>query len=154
MQIIREIQPNTIVNNRVDKGRMGMKGMDREGDFAGDFGTPEQEIPETGISSDWESCMTMNGSWGYKPSDRRWKSTKVLIRNLIDVVSKGGNLLLNVGPSGEGEFPPESIERLQGHGCVDQNQRGIDLWSKSQPLRKTGMGAIHEQTGCALRACV
>ena len=113
---IRGIQPNTIINNRVDKGRKGMEGMDKEGDFAGDFGTPEQEIPATGINSDWESCMTMNGSWGYKPSDKNWKSTERLIHNLIDIVSKGGNFLLNVGPDGQGLFPPESVERLAGMG--------------------------------------
>ena len=71
---IRSVKPNVIVNNRVDKGRNGMKGMDKEGSFAGDFGTPEQEVPATGIDSDWEACMTMNGSWGYKPSDKHWKS--------------------------------------------------------------------------------
>lgn len=113
---IREIQPNTIINNRVDKGRMGMEGLDMEGDFAGDFGTPEQEIPATGIDSDWESCMTMNGSWGYKPSDENWKSSTVLIQNLVDIVSKGGNFLLNVGPDAEGLFPPQSVERLAAMG--------------------------------------
>ncbi|MGS0527231.1 alpha-L-fucosidase [Zobellia nedashkovskayae] len=113
---IREIQPNTIINNRVDKGRMGMEGMDREGNFAGDFGTPEQEIPATGIDSDWESCMTMNGSWGYKPSDDNWKSSEKLIQNLVDIVSKGGNFLLNIGPDGLGQFPPESVERLKAMG--------------------------------------
>lgn len=113
---IREIQPNTIVNNRVDKGRMGMEGMDKEGTFAGDFGTPEQEIPATGIDSDWEACMTMNGSWGYKPSDEHWKSNEVLIQHLVDIVSKGGNFLLNVGPDAQGLFPPESVERLKAMG--------------------------------------
>lgn len=113
---IREIQPNTIVNNRVDKGRMGMEGMDMEGNFAGDFGTPEQEIPATGIDSDWEACMTMNGSWGYKPSDENWKSSEILIQHLVDIVSKGGNFLLNIGPDAQGLFPPESVERLEAMG--------------------------------------
>ncbi len=113
---IRAIQPNTIINNRVDKGRKGMEGLDREGNFAGDFGTPEQEIPATGIDSDWESCMTMNRSWGYKPSDANWKSSKKLIQNLIDIVSKGGNFLLNIGPDGMGLFPPESVEHLEAIG--------------------------------------
>ncbi|SIS48249.1 alpha-L-fucosidase [Zobellia uliginosa] len=123
---IRGIQPNTIINNRVDKGRMGMEGMDREGNFAGDFGTPEQEIPATGIDSDWESCMTMNGSWGYKPSDKNWKSSKKLIQNLVDIVSKGGNFLLNIGPDGLGQFPPESVERLKEIGdWTDVNGEAI-----------------------------
>ena len=114
---IRDIQPNTIVNNRVDKGRTGMDGMNNHpGEFAGDFGTPEQEIPDTGIDSDWEACMTMNGSWGYKPSDNNWKSSEDLIEKLVDIVSKGGNFLLNIGPDGFGRFPAESIRRLNAMG--------------------------------------
>jgi alpha-L-fucosidase len=113
---IRGVKPNVIVNNRVDKGRNGMEGMDKEGNFAGDFGTPEQEIPATGIDSDWESCMTMNGSWGYKPSDTNWKSSETLIQHLVDIVSKGGNFLLNIGPDASGLFPPESVERLADMG--------------------------------------
>ncbi|SHJ75869.1 alpha-L-fucosidase [Reichenbachiella agariperforans] len=114
--MILDIQPRTIVNNRVDKGRNGMEGMDKEGNFAGDFGTPEQEIPDTGIDADWEACMTMNGSWGYKPSDTNWKSSEDLIQKLVDIVSKGGNFLLNVGPDPKGNFPPESVERLADMG--------------------------------------
>ena len=113
---IRELQPNTIINNRVDKGRKGMEGMDREGNFAGDFGTPEQEIPATGIDEDWESCMTMNGTWGYKPDDTKWKSSEDLIQKLVDIVSKGGNFLLNIGPDGYGRFPAQSIRRLKAMG--------------------------------------
>ena len=114
---IRDIQPNTIVNNRVDKGRTGMDGMNNHpGEFAGDFGTPEQEIPDTGIDTDWEACMTMNGSWGYKPSDNNWKSSEDLIEKLVDIVSKGGNFLLNIGPDGFGRFPSESIRRLNAMG--------------------------------------
>jgi alpha-L-fucosidase len=65
-QFIRSIQPDIIVNNRVDKGRRGHQGMNREGVFAGDFGTPEQQIPDTGIpGEDWEACMTMNDTWGF-----------------------------------------------------------------------------------------
>lgn len=115
-KFIMDLQPNTIVNNRVDKGRNGMEGMDKEGEFAGDFGTPEQEIPATGIDSDWESCMTMNRTWGYKPDDNKWKSSEKLIQNLIDIVSKGGNFLLNIGPDGYGRFPSQSIRRLSAMG--------------------------------------
>jgi alpha-L-fucosidase len=114
---LREIQPSLIINNRVDKGRQGMKGMNKEGDFRGDFGTPEQEIPHEGFPGvDWESCMTMNTSWGYKASDDKWKSTEVLIRNLVDIASKGGNYLLNVGPTAEGLIPAPSVERLKEMG--------------------------------------
>jgi alpha-L-fucosidase len=114
---LREIQPSLIINNRIDKGRKGMAGMNKEGDFRGDFGTPEQEIPHEGFPGvDWESCMTMNTSWGYKASDQNWKSTEELIRNLVDIASKGGNYLLNVGPTAEGLIPAPSVERLKEMG--------------------------------------
>jgi alpha-L-fucosidase len=114
---VRSLAPRTIVNNRVDKGRGGMGGMSAKG-FMGDFGTPEQEIPATGIPGvDWESCMTMNDTWGYKKSDHNWKSSRTLIRNLIEVASKGGNYLLNVGPTSLGEIPAPSIDRLRDIGA-------------------------------------
>ena len=110
---MRSLKPDIIVNNRVDKGRKGMEGLTKEGDFRGDFGTPEQEIPGTGVPGmDWESCMTMNRHWGYNKADNQYKSTRDLVRKLIDIASKGGNFLLNIGPTAEGEFPPESVERL------------------------------------------
>ena len=114
---LRTIQPSLIINNRIDKGRKGMKGMNKDGDFRGDFGTPEQEILHEGLPGvDWESCMTMNTSWGYKAVDHNWKSTQQLIRNLVDIASKGGNYLLNVGPTAEGLIPDPSIERLMEMG--------------------------------------
>ncbi len=114
----RTLQPNIIVNNRVDNGRSGMAGMTKKGDYAGDYGTPEQEIPKTGFGPDsyWESCMTMNNSWGYKKGDHKWKSKQDLIHKLIDIASKGGNFLLNVGPTAEGEIPTASVERLKAIG--------------------------------------
>lgn len=109
---VRSLQPDIIINNRVDKGRAGMSGF-ASTENVGDFGTPEQEIPETGLPGvDWEVCMTMNEHWGYNAEDKNYKSTKELIHLLVDIVSKGGNFLLNVGPMGDGRFPPEAIERL------------------------------------------
>jgi alpha-L-fucosidase len=85
--------------------------------YSGDFGTPEQQIPANGLPGvDWESCMTMNTTWGFKFYDDKWKSTEVLIRNLIDIASKGGNYLLNVGPTKEGIIPAPSVERLSAMG--------------------------------------
>lgn len=144
---IREIQPNTIVNNRVDKGRRGMEGMDEEGDFAGDFGTPEQEIPATGIDSDWEACMTMNGSWGYKPSDKNWKSTDMLIEHLVDIVSKGGNFLLNIGPDPEGLFPPESVERLAAMGVWTRANGESIYAAKASPYDRPEWGRYTAKEG-------
>lgn len=115
---IRKLQPNIIVNNRVDKGRAGMAGMNQGEHFMGDYGTPEQEIPANGFGPgvDWESCMTMNDTWGFSSHDHNWKSSAKLVQNLIDCVSKGGNYLLNVGPTPLGEIPEPSVERLADVG--------------------------------------
>jgi alpha-L-fucosidase len=114
---VRGLDPKIIINNRVDKGREGMAGQTKGTEFAGDFGTPEQEIPETGLPGvDWESCMTMNETWGYRTDDNNWKSSEDLIRKLADIASKGGNFLLNVGPTAEGLIPQPSVERLEAMG--------------------------------------
>lgn len=97
--------PNLITNNRLGGG------------FNGDTETPEQFVPATGFPGrNWETCMTMNDTWGYKSKDNNWKSTKDIIQTLIDIVSKGCNYLLNVGPTSEGLVPQPSIERLQEVG--------------------------------------
>ncbi len=116
--LCRKLQPNVIVNNRVDVGRSGMAGMSTSEGTAGDFGTPEQEIPAQGIpGSYWETCMTMNDHWGYNKNDHDYKSSKDLIQKLVDIASKGGNFLLNIGPTPEGEFPPLAQERLKDLGA-------------------------------------
>jgi alpha-L-fucosidase len=113
----RSLQPDIIINNRVGKARADMQGMDK-GKGVGDYGTPEQTIPPTGFGPDvyWESCMTMNRHWGYNKNDHDWKSAKDLVRILVDCASKGGNFLLNVGPTSEGVIPPESVQRLKEVG--------------------------------------
>jgi alpha-L-fucosidase len=114
---VRGLQPGIIINNRVDVGRSGMEGLTKKGDYVGDFGTPEQEIPPQGLPGvDWETCMTMNDHWGCNKNDQNWKSAEDLIRKLADIASKGGNFLLNVGPTAEGMFPQPSVERLQAMG--------------------------------------
>jgi alpha-L-fucosidase len=96
-----KMYPNLITNNRLGGG------------YKGDTETPEQFVPSTGFPGrNWESCMTMNDTWGYKSYDTNWKSPQTLIRYLAEIVSKGGNFLLNVGPTAEGEIPKPSIERL------------------------------------------
>ncbi|MCX6872407.1 MAG: alpha-L-fucosidase [Verrucomicrobia bacterium] len=101
-----KLKPGILHNNRLVQPEVG-----------GDFSTPEREIPATGLKNrDWETCMTMNDNWGFVSYDQNWKSAESLIRNLIDIASKGGNYLLNVGPTAEGEFPQASIERLQQMG--------------------------------------
>lgn len=125
---VRTLDPRIIINNRVDTGRTGMAGLTREGGYRGDFGTPEQEIPATGMPRgvDWETCMTMNRSWGYQSFDTAFKSTQDLVRKLVDIASKGGNFLLNVGPDAKGRFPEESIDRLEAIGkWMDVNSPSI-----------------------------
>jgi alpha-L-fucosidase len=117
-EFVRGLQSSIIINNRVDTGRKGMEGLTEAGKYAGDFGTPEQQIPPTGLPGvDWETCMTMNNHWGYNKNDHNWKSTADLIRKLADIASKGGNFLLNVGPTAEGLFPEPCLERLAAVGA-------------------------------------
>jgi alpha-L-fucosidase len=101
-----KLQPGLISNNRLDKEKL-----------TGDFSTPEQKIPDTGLpGQDWETCMTLNRTWGYRSYDQDWKSTETLIHNLVDIASKGGNYLLNIGPDRRGEIPAPSVERLKEIG--------------------------------------
>ncbi|HTQ39739.1 MAG TPA: alpha-L-fucosidase [Pirellulales bacterium] len=100
-----KLQPGIITNNRLGGG------------FRGDTETPEQAIPARGYPNrDWETCMTINDTWGYKSYDTNFKSTRRLLRNLIDIASKGGNYLLNVGPTAEGEIPEPEAQRLREIG--------------------------------------
>ena len=99
------LQPSVITNDRLGA------------DFPGDYKTFERQIPlQAPVGKDWEVCMPISGSWGYKRSDTDFKSPTALIRNLVDVASKGGNFLLNVSPTGEGVLLPQSVERLKAIG--------------------------------------
>jgi alpha-L-fucosidase len=115
---LRSLRPNLIINNRVGHTREGLSGLNSEGRIGlGDFGTPEQQVPPEGLPGvDWETCMTMNDTWGFKSYDDNWKDTRTLLRTLIDVASKGGNFLLNVGPTAEGLIPEPSVSRLREMG--------------------------------------
>ncbi len=108
LQSLLSIQPNIITNDRLKRPN-----------FPGDHKTPEQRIPNLKDldGTDWETCMTMNGTWGYKSYDQKYKTPETLIRNLMDITSKGGNFLLNVGPTDLGEFPQESIDILAKMGA-------------------------------------
>ena len=141
-----ELNPKLIVNNRIGSGRAGMSGFSKEGSFAGDFGTPEQEIPATGVTTDWESCMTMNDTWGFKTNDKNWKSTETLVRNLIDVASKGGNYLLNIGPKADGTFPEASVERLRGIGDW-MNVNGESVYDTKAALFRPDWGRVTRKNG-------
>jgi len=104
--VIQKLRPGLIQNNRLGGGTKG------------DTETPEQHIPPQGYPGrDWETCMTLNDTWGFKKDDQNWKSLETIIHNLCDIASKGGNYLLNVGPDSHGEIPPESVKRLADVGA-------------------------------------
>ncbi len=146
---VRSLQPNIIINNRVGKGRAGMSGMDQGKERVGDYGTPEQEIPATGFGAgvDWESCMTMNNHWGYNKADQNWKSARDLIRNLIDCASKGGNYLLNVGPTSEGLIPAPSVERLAALGKWMQMNGESIYGTTASPFKKLAGAKCTQKPG-------
>ncbi len=109
----RSLQPGLIIVDRAVDGRYQ------------NYRTPEQEVPDTALSYVWETCMPMATSWSYVATDT-YKSTGKLVRLLVDIVAKGGNLLLNIGPSPEGELPPTSLERLKEIGAwMNINGRGL-----------------------------
>lgn len=123
------LQPGLITNNRLG------------GNVPGDFSTPEQYIPATGLpGKDWETCMTMNDTWGFKRDDTHWKSAETLIRNLIDIASKGGNYLLNVGPTSEGLIPQPSVERLKQIGRWMKTNGETIYGTQASPFRRLPWG--------------
>ena len=131
-----KLQTGIIHNNRLGGG------------YKGDTETPEQHIPATGYKDrDWETCMTMNDTWGFKSYDQNWKSTQKLLQNLVDIVSKGGNYLLNVGPTAEGLIPEPSIERLREVGAwMKQNGEAI-YGTQASPFKRLSWGRCTQKAG-------
>lgn len=133
-RMIRELQPKIMMNDRLDLP-VEMNSWDIK--------TPEQVQPMgwvkvNGVPVVWEACQTFSGSWGYFRDEFTWRSTENLIHTLIDCVSKGGNLLLNVGPTGRGEFDARALDRLQG----------IGRWMKRHSRSIYGCTAAPEQFAC------
>ncbi|MEP7198309.1 MAG: alpha-L-fucosidase [Chloroflexota bacterium] len=128
--MIRELQPGIVINDR-----LGEEGI-------GDYGTPEQFVPVEPMAGDWETCMTINETWAYNATDRAYKSCAELIATLVEVVSKGGNLLLNVGATADGEIAPEFSSRLRLVGeWLRHNGESIYGAGRGLPL-----GACHWPT--------
>jgi alpha-L-fucosidase len=112
---VRSLQPDILINNRVDKGRNGMQGTTTSGEFVGDYDTPEQEVGKFNRQRPWETCMTIGRQWAWKPEDDL-KSFSECIHTLIHTVGGDGNLLLNVGPMPDGRIEPRQAARLREIG--------------------------------------
>jgi alpha-L-fucosidase len=126
-----KLQPKMIINDRLKRPN-----------YTGDYKTPEQKIPSLSEldGKDWETCMTMNGSWGWRSYKPNFKSNETLIRNLIDIASKGGNYLLNVGPNSEGEFPQQSIDGLKAVGDWMKTNSESIYGTQESPLKAMDWG--------------
>jgi alpha-L-fucosidase len=130
--LIRSLQPDVLVNDRLPG--------------FGDFDTPEQFIPPHPPTRAWETCLTMNDSWGYNPSDTQYKSARELVHTLCEVAGRGGNLLLNVSPMGDGRLPPEQVERLDAisawmnaYGAsIHGTAPGLEPWQFYGPSTRAG----------------
>ena len=110
--------PKAIQNNRLyhSDNHLSEGGIKVTPVWKGDYSTAEHHIPAKGIDGDWEACQTLNGTWGYSAGNQHWKTVKELVHQLIDVVSRGGNFLLNIGPKPDGSIPEESVNLFKGIG--------------------------------------
>lgn len=121
VDMVRKNQPGIILDNRLETHE-GSSSKQRLVKTLGDFETPEQGIPDLplvdkyGNAIPWETCLTLNGGWGYTEKDKNWKSPELIVGSLVNCVSKNGNLLLNVGPDARGNIPEESINILNEVG--------------------------------------
>lgn len=130
--LVRSLQPGILVNDRLP-GR-------------GDYATPEQFIPPTPPGGRWETCLTMNESWGFNPYDSHYKSANTLVHTLAEVAGRGGNLLLNVSPDGAGHVIPEQTARLEALArwterngeAVFGTSPGLEPWQFYGPTTRRG----------------
>jgi alpha-L-fucosidase len=148
MKAVRAKQPKIMMNNRLFRIKeAGWSGMGTASTAPqldpkyGDFITPEQHIPATGMPGvDWETCMTLNTTWGFSEHDHAWKSDETLVRNLIDIASKGGNYLLNIGPKGDGSVPAESIKSMRAIGAWMKTNGTAIYGTTASPFAKLDWG--------------
>lgn len=150
VEMVRSLQSGVIIDNRLEVSGEGYGSLatGQPTPFHGDFISPEQMIPPNGIQDVngndlyWEACVTMNNNWGYCERDHFFKPAPLLLKKLVECVSKGGNLLLNVGPDARGNIPPESLERLEAIGAwMAKNHESIYGCGKST-LPKPEYGRI------------
>lgn len=149
MQLVRRHQPRIIMNNRlyyspnVEGDNLGIFDTAK-----GDFTTPEQHIPATGMPGvDWEACMTLNGTWGYSEHDLKWKSAENLVRNTVDIASKGGNYLINAGPLADGTIPEAINVRFHELGAWMKEYGESIYGTHPNPLGAVPWGRITAKPG-------
>lgn len=125
IDMVRRLQPDVIIDNRLEvsgEGRGSLAECNPSA-FHGDFVTPEKMVPPEGIVDvqgnplAWESCVTLNNNWGYCKGDNYWKSADMMVKKLVECVSKGGNMILNVGPDAHGNIPEASVNILKSIGA-------------------------------------
>lgn len=141
MSMVRSLQPDVIIDNRLECSGEGLGSLAAcdPTPYHGDFVTPEKMIPPNGIQDvqgndiAWEACMTMNNNWGFCAVDHFFKPASMLIKKLVECVSKGGNMILNVGPDARGNIPEESMNILKGIGAwMNKNGKSIYGCGKTQ----------------------
>lgn len=134
IDMVRKHQPDVIVDNRLETSGEGFGSIvtDAINSYSGDFVSPEQILPHEGIRNykgdfiPWELCLTMNNNWAYNPTDKLYKPSKVLIRKLVECVSKNGNMILNVGPDALGVMNEESLSILNDFSkWMEKNNESI-----------------------------
>ena len=158
VNMVRELQPGILIDNRLE-GSGSEQGSLMTGDplpYHGDFACPEQIIPPRGLVDAkgedvvWEACVTMNNHWGYCRTDGYFKPASMVIKKLVECVSKGGNLLLNVGPDARGRIPDESVKILKEVGrWMERNSESVYGCGKST-LPKPDYGRLTQRDGNTL----
>ena len=153
VRMIRSYWPDVIIDSRLEATHSPNNGLENgePNEYSGDFAGPEQIIPPEGVTNRkgepiaWEACITMNHHWGYASTDKEFKPASMLVRKLVECVSKGGNLLLNVGPDARGRIPRESLEILAEIGrWMDDNGESIYGCGRSS-LPKPEYGRITQK---------
>lgn len=150
VNMIRSYQPDVIIDNRLEASGEGFGSLatDNPNVYSGDFVSPEQIIPPQGLKDEsgrdlvWEACITMNDNWGYCAKDKNFKPASMIIKKLVECVSKNGNMLLNVGPDAKGNIPEESLQILKEIGRWMRKNGNSIYGCKGSSLSKPENGRI------------